>query len=105
MSVGNSVHYLYDTLRPGMGPTAAFTGHVTSSFFIKACFSPDGSHILSGSSDKNAYIWQVGCTPLPGPPSPLPAPSLPPLTSLLTSAFFPSTSPPSPTHPPSLLLS
>ncbi|KAL0019055.1 hypothetical protein WJX79_000368 [Trebouxia sp. C0005] len=59
VSVGNSVHYLYDTLRPLIGPTAAFTGHVMSSFFIKACFSPDGSHILSGSSDKNAYIWQV----------------------------------------------
>lgn len=64
MSVGNSVHYMYDTLRPNIGPTAAFTGHATSSFFIKACFSPDGAHILSGSSDKNAYIWQVGiCTP------------------------------------------
>ena len=57
--MGNSVHYLYDTLRPNIGPTAAFTGHVMSSFFIKACFSPDGTHILSGSSDKNAYIWQV----------------------------------------------
>ena len=64
VSVGNSVHYMYDTLRPNIGPTAAFTGHATSSFFIKACFSPDGAHILSGSSDKNAYIWQVGiCTP------------------------------------------
>ena len=60
VSVGNSVHYLYDTLRPNIGPTAAFTGHATSSFFIKACFSPDGTHILSGSSDKNAYIWQAG---------------------------------------------
>lgn len=60
VSVGNSVLYLYDTLRPDIGPTAAFTGHATSSFFIKACFSPDGTHILSGSSDKNAYIWQVG---------------------------------------------
>ena len=59
MSVGNSVHYLYDTLRPLIGPTAAFTGHVMISFFIKACFSPDGTHILSGSSDKNAYIWQA----------------------------------------------
>jgi WD40 repeat protein len=59
VSVGNSVHYMYDTLRPLIGPTAAFTGHVMSSFFIKACFSPDGTHILSGSSDKNAYIWQA----------------------------------------------
>ena len=59
MSVSNNVHYLYDTLRPDCGPTAAFTGHLASSFFVKACFSPDGNHILSGSSDKDAYIWQV----------------------------------------------
>lgn len=51
---------MYDTQRPQIGPTAAYAGHVMSSFFIKACFSPDGEHILSGSSDKNAYIWQVG---------------------------------------------
>lgn len=31
-----------------------------SSFYVKAAFSPDGSHVLSGSSDRNAYIWQVG---------------------------------------------
>ena len=74
MSVGNSVLYLYDTLRPDVGPTAAFTGQATSSFFIKACFSPDGTHILSGSSDKNAYIWQVGSPPLFGLAAyPLPA--------------------------------
>ena len=59
VSVSNNVHYLYDTIRPDCGPTAAFTGHLTSSFFVKACFSPDGEHILSGSSDSKAYIWQV----------------------------------------------
>ena len=58
--MANGVHYMYDTQRPQIGPTAAYAGHVMSSFFIKACFSPDGEHILSGSSDKNAYIWQVG---------------------------------------------
>ena len=103
MSVGNSVHYLYDTLRPSIGPTAAFTGHATSSFFIKACFSPDGAHILSGSSDKSAYIWQVGAclrleqplptsflpthcnpsAPPPPPPSPAPLPALMACTSCL----------------------
>ena len=25
----------------------------------QASFSPGGTHILSGSSDKNAFIWQV----------------------------------------------
>jgi WD40 repeat protein len=29
------------------------------SYYVKSCFSPDGSHILSGSSDSNAYIFQV----------------------------------------------
>lgn len=26
---------------------------------MKAAFSPDGSHILSGSTDRKAYIWQA----------------------------------------------
>lgn len=30
-----------------------------ASFYVKAAFSPDGSHILSGSTDRKAYIWQA----------------------------------------------
>ncbi|KAK9834628.1 hypothetical protein WJX74_006097 [Apatococcus lobatus] len=59
VSSSNEAHYLYNPLKPGSAATASYTGHACSSFYVKACFSPDGSHILSGSSNKNMYIWQV----------------------------------------------
>ena len=55
----NDTIYLYDCMRPECEPVQMFKGHDVSSFYIKLTFSPDGSHILSGSSDSNAYIWQV----------------------------------------------
>lgn len=36
-----------------------FTGAKISSFYIKACLSPDDQYLLSGSSDEKAYIWNV----------------------------------------------
>lgn len=71
MSCNSATHHLYDTLRPEAQPLASFSGHVNGSFYIRACFSPDGSHILSGSSDHRAYIWAVrslllGSTPFTG---------------------------------------
>lgn len=36
-----------------------FRGHVNSTFYVKAVLSPDDEYLLSGSSDGNAYIWQV----------------------------------------------
>ena len=64
MSVSNHTHYLYDVLRPQQPPLAQFGGHSFRSFYIKAAFSPDGEHILSGSSDRYGYIWSVSpcCT-------------------------------------------
>ncbi len=50
---------MYDALRPDSQPVASFWGHMNGSFYIRACFSPDGGHILSGSSDHKAYIWAV----------------------------------------------
>ncbi|THU71921.1 hypothetical protein C4D60_Mb04t06610 [Musa balbisiana] len=38
--------YLYEVLQLDKGP-------------VKSAISPDGAHILGGSSDGNAYIWQV----------------------------------------------
>lgn len=50
---------LYNMLRPQSGPTHWFGGHTVGSFYIKSCFSHDGSHIVSGSSDGGVYVWQV----------------------------------------------
>lgn len=51
--------YLYNAFQPDKGHLKSFAGHVLGSFYIKASFSPDGTHILSGSSDENVFIWQV----------------------------------------------
>jgi len=59
-SCTNSRHYLFDALRPDHGVIASYDGHESrSSFYIRAAFSPCGSHIASGSSDKSLRIWQV----------------------------------------------
>ncbi|KAJ4900989.1 Transducin/WD40 repeat-like superfamily protein [Raphanus sativus] len=51
--------YLYNILQLDKGPVQSFSGCRIDSFFIRTMISPDGEHILSGSSDGNAYIWQV----------------------------------------------
>lgn len=51
--------YMYDTLNLELGPRAIFSGHQMGSFFVKAKMNSDGSHIICGSSDAKAYIWEV----------------------------------------------
>ncbi|XP_077242745.1 transducin/WD40 repeat-like superfamily protein [Tasmannia lanceolata] len=51
--------YLYDVLQLDKGPVKTFYGSQIKSFYVKSAISPDAAHILSGSSDGNAYIWQV----------------------------------------------
>lgn len=36
-----------------------FKGHKNGTFYVKACLSPDGHYLLSGSSDEHAYIWDT----------------------------------------------
>ena len=38
---------------------AQFEGHRVDTFYIKACFSPDGRFVLGGSSNDTAYVWDV----------------------------------------------
>jgi WD40 repeat protein len=59
----NSCHYLYSLAALDQPPVATLTGHRTDSFCVKSCFSPCGQHVLSGSSDKRAYIWDVSGQP------------------------------------------
>ncbi|VVD03299.1 unnamed protein product [Leptidea sinapis] len=40
-------------------PEQRYVGHENSTFYIKTCLSPDSMYLVSGSSDKNAYIWNV----------------------------------------------
>ncbi|KAJ6965700.1 denticleless protein [Populus alba x Populus x berolinensis] len=51
--------YLYNVLQLDKGPMRSFSGCRIESFYVKSTISPDAAHILSGSSDGNAYIWQV----------------------------------------------
>lgn len=48
----------------GGAPERRYAGHESGSFYIKATLSPDGDYLLSGSSDRAAYLWAVG---RPGP--------------------------------------
>ena len=50
---------LFDSARPQIGPTAQFSGHAATSFYVKVAFSPDGTHVASGSCDRRVYVWQV----------------------------------------------
>ncbi|KAI3428243.1 hypothetical protein D9Q98_006623 [Chlorella vulgaris] len=59
VSLTGGHHLCYDPLRPDTGPTRWFGGHSVASFYVKAAWSPDGSHIISGSTDRNVYIWEV----------------------------------------------
>lgn len=65
-SCSNNVIYLYDVLRPELGPVESFTGHSLQGFYVKADISPDGKYIVSGSNDANVYIWQTN-QPYDGP--------------------------------------
>uniref|UniRef100_A0A7I4AZV3 Denticleless protein homolog n=1 Tax=Physcomitrium patens TaxID=3218 RepID=A0A7I4AZV3_PHYPA len=58
-SCTDSKIYMYDGAFPERGVISSFSGHIVGSFYIKAAFSPDSAHILSGSTDGNVYIWQV----------------------------------------------
>jgi len=38
---------------------STYRGHRNTSFYVKSVLSPDDQYLLSGSSDEQAYIWQV----------------------------------------------
>ncbi|MCL7047661.1 hypothetical protein MKW94_012973 [Papaver nudicaule] len=51
--------YVYNMLQLDKGPVNAFYGSQFESFYVKSAISPDGAYVLSGSSDHNAYVWQL----------------------------------------------
>ncbi|XP_076885128.1 uncharacterized protein LOC143534551 [Bidens hawaiensis] len=51
--------YLFNALQLEKGPIKSFKGCDIGTFFVKSKLSPDAGHILGGSSDGLAYVWQV----------------------------------------------
>ncbi|GAB0094634.1 Protein lethal(2)denticleless [Sergentomyia squamirostris] len=53
--------YSYNIASYDREPMQKYTGFKNSSYYIRACLSPDGQYLLSGSSDERAYVWNVDC--------------------------------------------
>ncbi|XP_075386214.1 denticleless protein homolog [Tenrec ecaudatus] len=51
--------YMFNMTGLKTSPVASFSGHLNSTFYVKASLSPDDQFLLSGSSDEAAYIWRV----------------------------------------------
>lgn len=56
--VDNTI-YCFDLASHSTTPVMKYTGLKNTTFYIKSVLSPDDKYILSGSSDNNAYIWNV----------------------------------------------
>lgn len=59
VSSTDSTIYLYNANNLSLGHSKVLTGHTQTSFYIRARFSPDGEHVLSGSADAKSYIWDI----------------------------------------------
>lgn len=55
----DNVIYCFNISTYNMLPEQRYIGHENSTFYIKTSLSPDSMYLVSGSSDKNAYIWNV----------------------------------------------
>lgn len=55
----DNVIYCFNISTYNALPEQRYIGHENSTFYIKTCLSPDSMYLVSGSSDKNAYIWNV----------------------------------------------
>ena len=50
---------MYSCTALGQEPLGIFSGHLNSTFYVKAALSPNDMYLMSGSSDNDAYIWNV----------------------------------------------
>ncbi|XP_059055533.1 protein lethal(2)denticleless [Achroia grisella] len=55
----DNVIYCFNISTYNALPEQRYIGHENSTFYIKTSLSPDCMYLVSGSSDKNAYIWNV----------------------------------------------
>ncbi|XP_041988281.1 protein lethal(2)denticleless [Aricia agestis] len=55
----DNVIYCFNISTYNSLPERRYVGHENNTFYIKTSLSPDSMYLVSGSSDKNAYIWNV----------------------------------------------
>ncbi len=51
--------YQFSTTSMSSYPISVFKGHCNGSFYIRTSISPDDRFLVSGSSDRLAYIWSI----------------------------------------------
>ncbi|XP_023013694.2 WD40 domain-containing protein denticleless isoform X1 [Leptinotarsa decemlineata] len=51
--------YCYNVGAYSNEPVMRYTGHQNNTFYVKSSLSKNSSHLISGSSDENAYIWDT----------------------------------------------
>lgn len=55
----DSVIYCFNVSASSATLERRHVGHQSGSFYIKTALSPDGRYLVSGSSDRSAYVWSV----------------------------------------------
>jgi len=50
---------VFDLHNPSSGAICHLRGHRAPSFYVKATWSPCGTHVASGSCDQRVYVWRV----------------------------------------------
>lgn len=58
----DNVIYCFNISTYNALPEQRYVGHENGTFYIKTGLSPDCRYLVSGSSDKYAYIWNVKCS-------------------------------------------
>lgn len=51
--------YCYNIATYNNEPVMKYTGHQNSTFYIKSAINKEGTYLVSGSSDENAYVWNL----------------------------------------------
>lgn len=51
--------YCYNVSNCNPYPIKKYSGHENNTFYVKSCLSSNGTYLLSGSSNHNAYIWNT----------------------------------------------
>lgn len=55
----DNVIYCYNISTYNYLPEQRYVGHENGTFYLKTSLTPDSKYLVSGSSDNNAYIWNV----------------------------------------------